>query len=109
MDQTEERLEQIERKYKGKILTPRQILNFRNELVEKHGNKIIPGMHKKLTEVETFAQKEYEILSEQLYKIAPDVKKADKMELDAVKVQDFYGKIFGIFKSPIAAVLNLLM
>ncbi|MCL6096646.1 MAG: hypothetical protein M1444_03140 [Patescibacteria group bacterium] len=101
--------EKAAKKYEGKIFTPNQIDQLRDELVEKFGNKVIPGMAEKLTDKETLARVEYEILSESLYKLAPDVEKADKMMLDAIKVQLARDKLFKILKKAAIVILFILL
>jgi len=102
-------LKQIKQKYKGKILTASQGLEFRNELVEKYGKNIIPGMPGELTGEEKFARKEYEILSEQLHEVAPDIKKYDKQELDLFKTQDLLIKLYKFTKNALWIILPILI
>lgn len=85
----QEWLKDMKSKYSGETLTATAVLELRNDLVEKFGRKIIPGMTEELTEPEMFARKEYEILSKQLYDASPKIKKIDALELKMFKIQDF--------------------
>jgi len=105
----EEWAKTTEQKYKSKTFTPSQTDKLRDDLVNKYGNKIIPGMSGKLTDEETFARAEYEILSKYLYEAAPDVKRADMLILSAIKAQIARDNLFKTIKKVAFVVLFVLL
>lgn len=73
-------LKQLGKRYKkiGEDISAPELLEFRTELEEKYGKKIIPGMSENLTEEERLARIEYKALTNGLYHCAPEIEKYDK-------------------------------
>lgn len=64
-----------------KLTTPKEMLEFRNKLLEKYGGKIIHGSTEHMTPKEKEACATYRLLTNNLHHLAPHTVITDKLTL----------------------------
>lgn len=101
-------LTNLRNKYKGENLSATEVLDFRDELVKKYGDKIIPGLSEDLNDAEGFAQAEYRALSDALHEAAPKIKELDGQELSLIKTEKFLSGFWQLAIKLIWALVPIL-
>ena len=102
-------LTNLRNKYKGEKLSATEVLGFRDELVKKYGDKIIPGLSEDLNDEERFAQAEYRALSDALHGAAPKIKELDAQELSLIKTKKFLSGFWQVAIKLIWALVPILI